>query len=582
MLVSVDRVLCAQAVSHVGPCQRRDTKEGLDLGRDRRQHRLEVEGENAEALQRHGADPVQVGVAAVKFGQLPGLLGVDEHVHRVGEFHDAAHRLAALTRLVERGDLVSCVAQLRHQWIRQGCAIDTPVEALGKEAGAAAGDVDVLADQVAVDAGDEVLQLEIDVLKAGVELGGEVVAQPLRVEALLQVAGGGDEGPTRLAHLLAIHGQKAMGEDVGRRAVAGEVQHGRPEQRVKVEDVLADEVVLLGGAVGPRPLGKIQALTYADLLEAGVVADRRIEPDVEVLARRVRDLEAEVGRVARDVPVAQLGFAAFLAHPLPHLVARLRLQPVGVLCPLAQKGLAARVGQLEEMVLRRLAHGRRAAYRRVGVLEFGRAVGGAALLAAVTVLVGRSALGALALHKAVRQEHLFDRVVELLDRTQFDQAGGLEAAIDTLCQFAILVAVGAAEVVEADHEAVEVGLVLVPDAVDQLFGRDAFRLSTQHDRRAVRVVGACVPDFMPAHALKAHPDVGLDVLHQMADVDLAVGVGQRGGDEQSAGHGWGSIERRKRGGRDARGSADVTGTDGSPRPSDAGAPGGDAIGRPGA
>jgi hypothetical protein len=40
------------------------------------------------------------------------------------------------------------------------------------------------------------------------------------------------------------------------------------------------------------------------------------------------------------------------------------------------------------------------------------------------------------------------------------------------------------------------------------------------------------------HALEPHPDVGLDVFHDVADVELAVGVGQGGGDEQLAlGHG---------------------------------------------
>ena len=36
---------------------------------------------------------------------------------------------------------------------------------------------------------------------------------------------------------------------------------------------------------------------------------------------------------------------------------------------------------------------------------------------------------------------------------------------------------------------------------------------------------------MAAHALVAHPDVGLDVAHEAAEVDVAVGVGQGVGDE---------------------------------------------------
>src|SRR5205085_3170097 len=63
-------------------------------------------------------------------------------------------------------------------------------------------------------------------------------------------------------------------------------------------------------------------------------------------------------------------------------------------------------------------------------------------------------------------------------------------------------------------------------------------LGGDHDRRPVRVVGADEVHHVPLHALVPHPDVGLDVFHDVADVELAVGVGQGGGDEELAlGHG---------------------------------------------
>ena len=52
-----------------------------------------------------------------------------------------------------------------------------------------------------------------------------------------------------------------------------------------------------------------------------------------------------------------------------------------------------------------------------------------------------------------------------------------------------------------------------------------------HDRRAVGVVGADVDAAVPAELLEADPDVGLEVLDQVADVDVAVGVGQGAGDQ---------------------------------------------------
>jgi hypothetical protein len=50
----------------------------------------------------------------------------------------------------------------------------------------------------------------------------------------------------------------------------------------------------------------------------------------------------------------------------------------------------------------------------------------------------------------------------------------------------------------------------------------------------VRVVGTHEMHHVALHALEPHPDVGLDVFHDVADVELAVGVRQGGGDEQAS------------------------------------------------
>src|SRR5690606_14934437 len=107
----------------------------------------------------------------------------------------------------------------------------------------------------------------------------------------------------------AVHGQVAVDVQPGGGPQAGALQHRRPEQAVEVDDVLADEVVHLGGAAGGGEGVVVQALALAEGLEAGEVADRRVDPDVQVLARVAGDLEAEVGRVAGDVPGAQPALA---------------------------------------------------------------------------------------------------------------------------------------------------------------------------------------------------------------------------------------------------------------------------------
>jgi hypothetical protein len=53
---------------------------------------------------------------------------------------------------------------------------------------------------------------------------------------------------------------------------------------------------------------------------------------------------------------------------------------------------------------------------------------------------------------------------------------------------------------------------------------------------------------MPAELLESHPDVGLDVLDQMPEMDMPVGIRQCGGNEDAAvGHG--AIVREVVGGR---------------------------------
>jgi hypothetical protein len=105
---------------------------------------------------------------------------------------------------------------------------------------------------------------------------------------------------------------------------------------------------------------------------------------------------------------------------------------------------------------------------------------------------------------------------------------------DFLDQRAVLGGMRRVIVVELDVEAGEILELAGVDRADQFLGRNAVLARLQHDRRAVGVAGADVDAVMAAHALEAHPDVGLDVLDQVAEVQRAVGIGQRAGDENFA------------------------------------------------
>ncbi len=93
--------------------------------------------------------------------------------------------------------------------------------------------------------------------------------------------------------------------------------------------------------------------------------------------------------------------------------------------------------------------------------------------------------------------------------------------------------------VEPDREPLAVAQMLVVKTRDHLLDRDTLSFGAEHHRRAVRVVGAHVDDVVAAQLERAHPDVGLDLLQQMTEVNRPVGVDEGAGDEDPArlGHG---------------------------------------------
>ena len=173
---------------------------------------------------------------------------------------------------------------------------------------------------------------------------------------MIQPGAGLNKGTARLGHLGAVDRHVAVNEQVGRFAEAAAFQHRRPEQAVEVNDVFADKVVQLGGRVFLPVLveaGGVAALV-AQVLKGAHVTDRRIQPDVEVFTRRVRDFEAEVRGIAGDIPLLQAGL-----EPLLHFIRHLLLQRAAA-GPRLQHFAERR--QVEEEVLGLAHHRRRAGY----------------------------------------------------------------------------------------------------------------------------------------------------------------------------------------------------------------------------
>ena len=87
---------------------------------------------------------------------------------------------------------------------------------------------------------------------------------------------------------------------LGQRQI-GRHQEGRPIDRVKADDVLADQV-----DVG-RPEAGIVALVVGKA-DAGHVGRQRVDPDVHDVARRARHRHAPVEAGARDAQILEAAF----------------------------------------------------------------------------------------------------------------------------------------------------------------------------------------------------------------------------------------------------------------------------------
>ena len=114
-----------------------------------------------------------------------------------------------------------------------------------------------------------------------------------------------DEGATGFGHLLPVDGHETMHEHSSRCAIARTAEHRRPEQRMEVDDILADEMIQLGiGAWSPIVIELVIGFGTQGL-EAGHITHWGIEPHIEIFARRIGNLEAKIRGVATNIPLLQ-------------------------------------------------------------------------------------------------------------------------------------------------------------------------------------------------------------------------------------------------------------------------------------
>ena len=253
-----------------------------------------------------------------------------------------------------------------------------------------------------------------------------------------------DERAARLRHLRAVDGHEAVHVHRGRRAQARAVQHRRPEQRVEIDDVLADEVDHFGAGF---------AAAAGSMKSSKRSVDRRISRSPRRSNRETTTDSRSAHRPRRrntcpaDPGISKPKYGASremsqLRRPSANHSCSLLTTS---LCrpPTRSRSLQPRlqhrfeIGELDEEMRRFLLDRLRAGHDRVRLDQVGRVVGLAADLAGVAVLVLAVAVRAFALDEAVRQEHLLDRIVELLDRPRFGVAGRDQRVPDAIRQLAV-------------------------------------------------------------------------------------------------------------------------------------------------
>jgi len=300
---------------------------------------------------------------------------------------------------------------------------------------------------------------------------------------------------------------------------------------MKVDDILADEMHDTGVAFPGPELFHAASVVLAPAIGGRKVPYRRIEPDVEEFVRRAGNSEAEVRAIAGDAPLPEP-----VIDPRLHEVAHVVLEQTRSGNKVAEELLA--LGKSHVQVLRLFKDGRPLANHAPGFAEVGRLVGGAARFAYVAVLIRRVAFGTGADDEAVGQEPPVVLAVELVDLSLDNKPVCFQVFIDMFGVEPVFLGVGRVEDVEIDVEPFIIADMVDSRRVHERFGSNAALQGAEFYRRAVRVVGRHVHRFVSEELLVPYVHVGLHGFEQVAQVDVAIGIGKGHGDEQLL---WGAV-----------------------------------------
>ena len=107
-----------------------------------------------------------------------------------------------------------------------------------------------------------------------------------------------DKRASGFRHFLTIDSQESMCVNVGWFSKPRSMQHRRPEQGVKVENVLADEIVEFG-IFTILPIGiEVKILSITQIFEAGHISDGSVQPDIKIFVLFFWNFEAEIRSIS--------------------------------------------------------------------------------------------------------------------------------------------------------------------------------------------------------------------------------------------------------------------------------------------
>ena len=74
---------------------------------------------------------------------------------------------------------------------------------------------------------------------------------------------------------------------------------------MEINNILANKMVQLSGAIFAPVLIEIDIALIAEMFKCRHVANWRIQPNVKIFARRIGDFKTKIGCIATDIPFLQ-------------------------------------------------------------------------------------------------------------------------------------------------------------------------------------------------------------------------------------------------------------------------------------